>query len=153
MFLNLVLFWITIIFIYIGYTYKSLILFVCTLLLDEVMRFTYKFLSAKCKFDEQLQTYSLKFFINNDEYKLVVDSSQIKKPKIIALNNNRKYTDEIIKIIGPNYNCFGMEITPRKLGLNSGHLSIWKDSNYFKFGLDDRIDLLTIQENKDSDEE
>lgn len=133
MFLNILLLSITTILLYFGYIYKSFIMFIFTMIFDDLYYYFYKYKSHRMTFDEKREVYKMTFFIEDAEYKLVIPIEEMmeNKQKILAISESQNKTENILKVMGPNYNFFGFKLTPKNIGMKQ--VSIWKDKKKFTF--------------------
>lgn len=139
MFLNILLLSFTIILLYFGYTYKSFIMFIFCMIFDDLYYYIYKYKSHRMTFNEEREVYQMNFFIEDEEYRLVIPIEEIMgdKQKILAISQSQNKTEKILKIMGPNYNFFGFKLTPKNIGMKQ--VSIWKDKRKYTFEDNDQI--------------
>lgn len=154
MILNILLLLITIITIYLGYTYKALILFVGGMLIDDLYVFFYKFKSYKMTYNEHNNCYTLNFFIEDKEFSLIIPKENLKEPeKILALSGSSNKTHYINKLLGPQQNFFCTGLKLKHTNLNK--LIIWKNKKMFRFENPEDLlsfDILNKQPEITSDE-
>lgn len=138
MILNIILLLITVLIIYLGYTYKALILFIASMVIDDLYIFFYKFKSYKMVYDKEKECYILNFFIEDKEYTFIIPKENIKEPeKILALSGASNKTQYINKLLGPRQDFFSTGLKLKHTNLNK--LVIWKNKKMFRFEHEDDI--------------
>lgn len=132
----------TILIIYVGYTYKAIIIFILGMLIEDLCSFVYKYKSSKLIYKKERGSSSLKFFLNDQEYIIVIpDTLEAPKTKVLAISDDSSNkTNYILKLMGPSSNFFGQKISPKNIGLKS--IMIWKDRKPYKFDSDDIIEFV-----------
>lgn len=139
MFWNIIFLIVTIVILYIGYTYKAFLFFIGGMIFNDACGFIYKIRTPTMTFNEEQESYSMNFFVDKNEYILTVPVSEVTfNDKILALSPYNK-TNFIKKILGPSGNMFGMKLTPKNIGLEK--LIIWKNKVQYKFKETDLIDI------------
>lgn len=147
MLLNIALLILTMIIIYFGYTYKAIIFFFVSMLIDDFYTFFYILKSYKMSYSPEKQIYTMKFFINKKEYMMIIPEEDLhytEKSKILAMCNTSNETKFILKVLGPCKNFFGSNLKIKHLGFDN--LTIWKDKKRYKFKEEDYLNF--DQENK-----
>lgn len=156
-FLNVLLLICTIFILYLGYTYKAFFFFIFGLLFEEISQFFTTIQMPKMVYDNETQSFQLKFLLDEKEYCLMIPKEQIsnfQRNKILALSKSINMTERVEKIMGPCGNFFGSAITPKHLNLP--HLFLWQEHVQYKFGPNDPIQFTTrysILKDVSSDEE
>lgn len=118
--------------LYIGRTYKAMLVFIFGLCCEEICSFIYRFRTPHMYYNEITKTYSLRFILNSKEFIMIIPEQEIKENnKIFAISNFRNKTDMVLKILGPCGNFFGTKLTPKDLGLDS--LKIWVNKIQYLF--------------------
>lgn len=140
MILNILLLCTTIFLIYIGYTYKAIILFIFSMLFKDAYGLYYNYTNPKLKFREDRKAYTLNFFLEDEEYTLTIPVEELKnRDKILAISGSSNKTKYILKCMGPYKNFFGMNISPKHLGLEK--VTIWKNKSKYIFSDDEFINF------------
>lgn len=139
MFWNIIFLIVTVVILYIGYTYKAFLFFIGGMIFNDACGFIYKVRTPTMKLNEKQESYSMNFFVDKTEYVLTIPVSEFTfNDKILALTPYNK-TNFLKKILGPSGNMFGMKLTPKNIGLEK--LIIWKNKVQYKFKETDLIDL------------
>lgn len=129
---NIILLLLGIVLLYLGKTYKALIIFIFGMCFDELYSFIYKLRTPHMYYNSNLKNFSLKFFLKGREYIMIIPESDIIVPeKILAISNTSNKTDLILQIQGPCGNFFGNKITPKDLGMKN--VKIWINKNRYNF--------------------
>nr|UOX61107.1 MAG: hypothetical protein DiTV3a_F21ORF2 [Diabrotica toursvirus 3a] len=132
MLVNIILLITTIILLYVGYTFKGIIMFTISICYEHFMCKLLKIIKAKTKNNK------LNFIHEDTEFVLIFPKSLPKKDKILAIKKGGyDITIDVERYLGPYDNFFGIPVTANML--NCSELSIWKRGKFYKFKGEDVI--------------
>lgn len=134
----------TVFMLYIGYTYKGVFIFIVGMLFEDTCKFIYKYKSPRCKYNKDRETYTLRFFLEDVEYKMVLPKRVMKNrmdnSRLLAMSGSNNRTAYIRKVLGPGGNFFGANPTPAELGIvNSKYFFVWLEKQRYIFRHHDPI--------------
>lgn len=151
MFLNIFMLSITTLVLYIGYTYKAIILLIFTLVLDEIYKMfdNYKTPSTTRVEDGDKKVDVIRFKHNEKRYVLNIPldtDKTFRLPKIMALDGCSNKTNILLEAMGPHMNFFGYMLTPNDLGCET--LLVWVDRVRYAFENKDCIVFDNVSKNR-----
>ena len=98
-------------------------------------RFKYILLSSfnigiSTSFKDKIELY---FYHGTEKYKIIFPKKRIRTITDVVLRNNKDYeqniTKEFLKLLGPGFNFYGIQTTPKLLGYNDSSVLIIKYRN------------------------